>query len=98
MNATPSSPKASYGLRTADSSCADSPNPQPHNALDELSRQPLRARASGAAERGARDGIRRSVPAPPERAKQGGACLRVGHGGIVRASPVALKNSSTVPG
>src|SRR4051812_47608414 len=43
MNATPSSPKGSYGPPTAASSSADSPNPQPHNAQDELSRQPLRA-------------------------------------------------------
>src|SRR3954469_7258657 len=41
MNATPSSPKGSYGPPTAASSSADSPNPQPHNAQDELSRQPL---------------------------------------------------------
>src|SRR3954470_1851878 len=43
MNATPSSPKGSYGPPTAASSSADSPNPQPHNAQDELSRQPLRS-------------------------------------------------------
>src|SRR6478672_11231058 len=42
MNATPPSPKDSYGPRTAGSSSADSPNPQPHNAQAELSRQPLR--------------------------------------------------------
>src|SRR6476659_5102228 len=43
MNATPPSPKDSYGPRTAGSSSADSPNPQPHNAQAELSRQPLRS-------------------------------------------------------
>src|SRR4051794_25212021 len=48
MNATPSSPKGSYGPPTAASSSADSPNPQPHNAQDELSRQPLRAGDRGA--------------------------------------------------
>src|SRR5215204_5428577 len=46
MNATPSSPKASYGPPTAASSSADSPKPQPHNAQGELSRQPLRTVAA----------------------------------------------------
>src|SRR3954470_5664689 len=52
MNATPSSPKGSYGPPTAASSSADSPNPQPHNAQDELSRQPLRAAVEEARDKG----------------------------------------------